>query len=130
MNSIIITGRLTAKPELKYTASGKCLCQFSLACTGMSADTDFIDCVVWNKQAENLCEYQEKGNLIGVAGRLSTDTYQNKEGQKVKKYVVSVSTLEFMSSKPKTQEAKVVEPEQNPFEEFGNSVTIDDNFLD
>ena len=130
MNNVSIIGRLVAKPELRTTTAGKKFCSFAIACNGINSEVDFIDCVVWGKQAENLCEYQDKGNLIGITGRLTTNTYENKDGYKIKKTLVSVNSLEFLTTRPKTQDAKVVEAESDPFADFGETVTIDDNFLE
>ena len=131
MNSIVLTGRLVAKPELKKTTNGKSMCPFSIACNNINDDVDYIDCIAWGKQAENLCEYQEKGNMIGVDGRLTTSTYENKEGYKIKKCVVSANNIEFLTPKAKTKEVNIVnENVTNPFEEFGQEITIDDNFLE
>ena len=132
MNNISIIGRLVAKPELRYTTNNKSFCFFSVACNGLNSEVDYIDCTAWGKQAENLCNYQDKGSLLGITGRLTTSTYENKDGYKIKKYNVSTNTIEFLSQKSKTKEANVIEETQstNPFEEFGESITIDDNFLD
>ena len=72
MNVVILIGRLTKDPELKQTSSNLVYCRFTIAVDRpFSKDnaTDFINCVVWRKQAENLCKYQKKGNLIGVTGK-------------------------------------------------------------
>lgn len=131
MNNIILTGRLVAKPELRYTTSGnKPFCPFAIACNGVNEEVDFIDCIAWGKQAESLCNYQDKGNILGVSGRLTTSTYENKDGYKIKKSVVSANTIEFLSQKPKVKEANVVNETSDLFADFGESVAIDDSFLD
>ena len=131
MNSIVLSGRLSAKPELRYTtSSNRAFCPFTIACNGANDEVEFLDCVAWGKQAENLCNFQDKGDMVGVTGRLTTNMYTNKDGIKVKKYVISANTIEFLATKSsKIKETKVVD-EPNPFEEFGEQVTIDDNFLD
>lgn len=130
MNSIILTGRLVQKPELKYTTSGRAMCPFAIACNDMENKVDFFECIAWGKQAENLCNFQEKGNMIGVNGRLTTNTYENKEGQKIKKYVVSANTIEFLTTKPKETVSSDNTNNVNPFETFGKEIDINDNFLD
>lgn len=102
MNKVWITGRLTKKPELKK-ANDNFVCKFDLAVNSPvvrdgERQTDFISCVVWNKLAENLCKYQDKGSLIGVEGRIQTRNY---ESNGVKKYIteIVVNNIEFFEKK-------------------------------
>ena len=105
MNKAILIGRLTRDPELRTTPTGRNVCQFSIAVnrTYTSAsgerEADFINCVVWDKQAENLARYQKKGNQIAVDGRIQTRNYDDKDGKKV--YVTEVVAEEayFADSK-------------------------------
>lgn len=119
MNKVILTGRITRKPELKDVRDKK-VCEFSLATNrpvirdGEKA-ADFVNCVVWGTQAENLYKYQDKGSLIAVFGELRVDNYEDKEGNKRQKTYVLVSNVEFLGSKKKE--------EKDPFEEFGESIT-------
>lgn len=89
--------------ELRETKSGTKVCEFTLATNrpvvrdGEKA-ADFVNCIVWNNQAENLCKYQDKGSLIAVFGELRTDSYEI-EGQKRYKTYVLVSNVEFLSKK-------------------------------
>ena len=99
MNKVWITGRLTKEPELKKVKENS-LCSFDLAVNSPvvrdgKQQTDFINCVVWNKQAEILCNYQHKGNLIGVVGELRVDKYTIDNQAKTKTYV-SVNNIEFL----------------------------------
>lgn len=113
MNKCIITGRLTKDPELRTTKSGTNLCEFTLATNrpvirdGERA-ADFINCIVWNQQAETLCKYQKKGNMIAVFGELRNDSYEVNGEKKYKSYVI-VNNIEFLESKPKEQSASKVE---------------------
>lgn len=90
MNKVILFGRLTAEPELKYTTSGKAVMSFTLAVNGYSkdADADFINCVAWSQQAEYIANYQHKGNRLLVAGRLQVRKYETADGSK--RYVTEV----------------------------------------
>ena len=94
MNKAILIGRLTRDPELRTTPTGRNVCQFSIAVnrtytnTSGEREADFINCVVWDKQAENLSRYQKKGNQIAVDGRIQTRNYENKDGNKV--YITEV----------------------------------------
>lgn len=94
----MLVGRLTKTPELREVKDKK-VCEFTIATNRVgSEDADFINCVVWNTQAENLCKYQTKGNIIGVVGELRIDSYEI-EGQKRYKTYVLVSNVEFLSKK-------------------------------
>ena len=92
MNKVILVGRLTDTPKLeKY--NDKCVCKFSLAINRpVTRDgnkvADFINCVVWNSQAENLCKYQSKGNMLGVFGELRKETFEVNNEKKQKTFVL------------------------------------------
>ena len=111
MNKVMLVGRLTKMPELKEVKDKK-VCEFTLAVNRDKEKTDFINCVVWNSQAENLCKYQDKGSLISVFGELRVDSYEIEGNKKYKTYVM-VNNIEFLESKKE---------KTNPFEEFGNSI--------
>ena len=94
LNKIILIGRLTKDPELRYTPNGTAVCNFTLAVERSFSnqdgerEADFIDIVVWRKQAENCANYLAKGLMCAVEGRLQIRSYKNDEGQK--KYVTEV----------------------------------------
>lgn len=105
MNRVWLTGRITKKPELRYTPNNKAVCDFTIATNRPvvrdgEQKADFITCRVWNNQAENLCKYQDKGNLVGVVGELRADSYEVNGEKKYKTYII-VSQIEFLESKPK-----------------------------
>lgn len=99
INNVVLAGRLTRDPELKYTASGTAVATFTLAVNrnfksaNGESEADFINCVMWRKQAEALANYAKKGVLIGVVGRIQTRNYDNQQGQKV--YVTEVVAEQF-----------------------------------
>lgn len=98
LNKVILTGRITKDLELKETNKGTKVCEFTLA-TNRPMDrekADFINVIVWDKQAENLCKYQKKGNLIAVFGEIRTDSYEV-EGKKRYKTYVLCNQLEYLS---------------------------------
>ena len=125
MNKCIIIGRLTKDPELRTTKSGTNLCEFTLATNrpvirdGERA-ADFINCIVWNQQAETLCKYQKKGNMIAVFGELRNDSYEMNGEKKYKSYVI-VNNIEFLEGKPKEQSASKVE---TPMPEFTTKTDV------
>lgn len=104
INNVVLVGRLTADPELKEVGEGKVV-NFTVACqrSYKNADgeyeTDFIQCNVWNKVAENMKEYCHKGDVIVVKGSLQTASYEDKEGNKKYKTDVRVDKVTFLSSK-------------------------------
>lgn len=99
INRVILIGRLTKDPELKYTSSGAAVGSFSLAVnrqfTNANGDreADFINCVIWRKSAENFANFTHKGSLVGIDGRLQTRNYENQQGQRV--YVTEVVVDNF-----------------------------------
>ncbi|MFZ7102951.1 MAG: single-stranded DNA-binding protein [Peptococcaceae bacterium] len=88
LNKVILIGRLTKDPELRYTPSGVAVASFTLAVDRPFSnqqgerDTDFIPIVVWRKQAENCANYISKGRLVAVDGRIQVRTYDTPEGQR------------------------------------------------
>ena len=141
MNKVILTGRLTRDPELRYTGSNIPVATFSLATNRpVTRDgervADFINCIVWNKQAENLAKYQSKGNLIAVEGNIRTDSYKDKDGNTRYQTYVLVNTIEYLgakkqenSSNENTSGNNVSNEENNPYAEFGQHIEIDTNEL-
>lgn len=105
LNKAIITGRLTANPELKTTTSGVNVTQFSLAVqrnfknSNGDYDTDFINIVAWRKQAEFVSNYFGKGQLITVVGSLQSRSYEDKEGNKRNILEVVAEEVLFAESK-------------------------------
>ena len=99
INSVCLVGRLTRDQELKYTTSNIAVATFSLAVNRNFKDangereTDFINCVIWRQQAENLANWAKKGALIGITGRIQTRSYENQQGQRV--YVTEVVAENF-----------------------------------
>src|SRR5579875_3863 len=102
LNRVILIGRLTQDPELRYTNSGTPVASFTLAVDRMRSNqngdrqTDFINIVVWQKQAEIVAQYLQKGRLAAVDGRLQIRTYDNREGQKVRVAEVVAETVRFL----------------------------------
>ena len=79
INNVTLTGRITKDLELQQSQAGKSYCKFSIAVNGMKKDeTDFLNCIAWEKTAEILCQYSAKGSQIGVTGRIKTGSYDNK----------------------------------------------------
>lgn len=104
INNTTLVGRLTRDPELRYTQSGIATARFTIAVdrpfTGQDGkrEADFINCVVWRKQAENVAQYLKKGSLAGVVGRIQTGSYE-KDGQKVYTVEVVADSVRFLDTK-------------------------------
>lgn len=108
MNRVVLVGRLTKDPELRYTpGAGKAVATFTLAVNRRfksqgQPDADFIPIVVWGKQAENTANYMSKGRLVGISGSIQTRSYEAKDG--TKRYVTEViaDEVQFLESKNAT----------------------------
>jgi len=127
MNNSILIGNLTRDIELKYTPSGKAVANFTLAVTDRfnKEKTDFIDCVVWDKRAELCATYLSKGKKVGVVGRLSTRTYENKDGVKVKVTEIVADEVDFLS--PKGDKPAGQQPsESDSWDDLGREVRLED----
>lgn len=111
MNKIILIGRLTKDPELKYTPNGKAVTSFTLAVnrnfSGYDGkkEADFINIVVWNKPAENCAQYLAKGKQAAVEGRLQIRTYDGNDGHKRWVTEVVADHVEFLSSKSEKKQS-------------------------
>jgi len=99
INNVVVVGRLTRAVDLRYTSNGTAYASFTLAADrdfknqNGERETDFINCVMWRKPAENLANYTKKGSLIGIEGRIQTRNYDNQQGQRV--YVTEVLAEKF-----------------------------------
>lgn len=108
LNTIILAGNLTGPPEMKFTNTGKAVCNFRLANNLKTANTNkttFIDCVAWEKTAEVANQYLTKGSPVLVEGRLDQEEWEAKDGQKRSKHVLTVSRLHlFPQTRPSSAE--------------------------
>ncbi len=105
MNKVMLIGRLTKDPELRYTQSGTAVASFSLAVDRRFSnqngerEADFINCVAWNKSAEFAAEYFHKGKQMALEGRLQVRSYEGNDGQRRWVTEVVVEQMEFVGSK-------------------------------
>lgn len=103
-NLVVLTGRLTADPELKTTQSGVSVTTFSIAVnrryrSGEEAQTDFINIVAWRQTAEFITKYFKKGSMIGIEGAIQTRKYTDKEGKNRTAFEVVANNVQFVESK-------------------------------
>ena len=116
INRVVLVGRLTRDPEMRYTQSGIAVARFTLACdrpfTGQDGkkETDFIDCTVWRKQAENVAQYLKKGNMAGVDGRLQISSYEGQDGTKRQRAEVVADSVRFLEPKGQGQSSAPSQP--------------------
>lgn len=116
INRVVLVGRLTRDPEMRYTQSGIAVTRFTLACDrpfgGQDGkkETDFIDCTVWRKQAENVAQYLKKGNMAGVDGRLQISSYEGQDGQKRQRAEVVADSVRFLEPKEQGQSSAPSQP--------------------
>ncbi len=105
MNRVVLVGRLTKDPELRYTPNGVAVASFTLAVNRSftnqqgERETDFINCVVWRKPAENVANFLKKGSLAGVDGRIQTRNYEGQDGKRVYVTEVLAESVQFLEPK-------------------------------
>ncbi|TFJ92277.1 single-stranded DNA-binding protein [Lentibacillus salicampi] len=109
LNRVVLVGRLTRDPDLRYTPNGAAVANFTLAVNRPfsnqqgNRDADFINCVVWRRQAENLAQYMSKGSMVGVDGRVQTRTFETKEGRTAFVTEIVADSVQFLESKGSSQ---------------------------
>ena len=159
MNKVFLIGRLTRDPELRYTSSNIATASFSLAVdrnfTNQNGEreADFINIVVWRKQAENCKNYLTKGSQVAIEGRIQTRNYDGQDGKKVYVTEVVADNVEFLGSRNSSgnsnnmsgsadynagpspydfggaPEPQGTDVDSNPFADFGASIEISDDEL-
>ncbi len=107
INKVILMGRLTRDPEIRHTGTGRAVCNFSVAVDngyGENRQTDFINCVAWNNQAEFLGKYFTKGMMVIVVGRISTRTWEGQDGKRNYATEVIANEVNFGETKKSRNE--------------------------
>ena len=155
MNKVFLIGRLTRDPELRYTGSNVAVATFSLAVNRNFSnaqgerEADFINIVVWRKQAENVKNYLSQGSQVAIDGRIQTRSYDDQDGKK--RYVTEVvaDDVEFLGTKGSNNSSSTssasseptpydfgdnnsnttTDVDNNPFADFGSSIEISDDEL-
>lgn len=151
MNRVCLVGRLTAKPELRYTGSNTAYTRFSIAVNRTFSNSqgereaDFINIVAWRRQAETICQYLDKGSQVSIDGRIQTGSYTAQDGSRRYTTEVVADNVQFLDSRrnqnnstpydyqdaPAPEEpTQTVDVDSDPFADFGDNVSIDDNFLE
>ena len=147
MNKVILMGRLTRDPELRTIANGTATTSFSLAVNrpftnqNGEREADFINCVAWRRQAENIAKYCVKGTQVAVEGRIQTRNYDAQDG--TKRYVTeviadnvtflspkgSVSSNDFQSNDIVSSDITTTDISEDPFKDFGQEVVLSEDDL-
>lgn len=129
MNRVVLVGRITKDPDLRYTSSQIAVVSFTIAVNRTyqkqngEREADFINCVVWRTQAENLAKFVKKGQLIGVDGRIQTRTYEQ-DGQT--RYVTEVLCDQITFLEPKSSSNSNSNNEFNKNNDVNNEPEEDD----
>lgn len=143
MNNVVLVGRLTKDPELKYTTNGIANLRFSIAVNRTfnsqngERQADFINCVAWRGQAENMAKFLHKGSLIGVQGRIETGSYQAPDGTTRYTTDVICENVHFLEPKSSNnhqqnganQQNKGFNNGFNSVPDFSSSINISDEDL-
>lgn len=143
MNKVVLIGRLTRDPELRYTANNIPTASFTLAVNRSYQnqngvrEADFINIVIWRKQAETAKKYLAKGSLIAIEGRIQTRNYDGADGKKVYVTEVVADNFEFLetkgqraSSNPDVEfngQAPTTNVNDEPYIDFGDTIELSDD---
>jgi|SRR5690554_5077447 len=134
INNVVLVGRLTRDPELKKTQSGVSFVNFTVAVNRTYTDqsgerqADFISCVVWRAQADNLARYMRQGSLIGIEGRIQTRTYESEQGTRYITEIVanSIQFLETKSTQSQQQSSQSSKNNDDYYDVSQDIITDDD----
>ncbi len=135
LNRVILIGRLTRDPEMRYTPNGTAVSRFTLAVdrpyTNQAGerDTDFIDIVAWRQLGETCAQYLGKGRLVAVEGRLQVRNYETQDGQRRRVYEIVAETVRFLDRAG--QQGRPAAPAgrghtADDFESLGEEVSLDE----
>ena len=125
INVVVLTGRLTADPELRTTNSGLSVCSFSIAVErrykqGEEKQADFINIVAWRASAEFVAKYFKKGSMIAIEGAIQTRKYEDKDGNKRTAFEVVANNVQFAEYGKNNENSDTDTPSTNDFAEFTN----------
>ncbi|HEO2877310.1 TPA: single-stranded DNA-binding protein, partial [Streptococcus agalactiae] len=129
INNIVLVGRMTKDAELRYTPSNQAVATFSLAVNrnfknqSGEREADFINCVIWRQQAENLANWAKKGALVGITGRIQTRNYENQQGQRIYVTEVVAENFQLLESRNSQQQTNQSGNSSNSY--FGNANKMD-----
>ncbi len=155
MNKVILIGRLARDPELRTTSSGISMVRFTVAVSrqitsqGSQPQTDFISCIAWRRQAENIAKYCKKGSQVAVDGRIQTGSYDGNDGQRRYTTDIVADNVTFLGSRnnnenqpannyeqpmpsydePMPNDIPTTDISEDPFKDFGEEISLTDDDL-
>ena len=158
MNKVILIGRLARDPEMRTTGSGISVTRFTVAVSrpftpqGGQPQTDFIGCIAWRRQAENIAKYCTKGSQVAVEGRIQTGSYDGQDGQRHYTTDIVADNVTFLGSRSSNentnsyvpnepsysqempsynepQEMPSADMNEDPFKDFGEEIALSDDDL-
>lgn len=134
INNVVLVGRLTKDPDLRYTANGTGVATFTLAVNrnftnqNGNREADFINCVIWRKSAETLANYARKGTLLGVTGRIQTRNYENQQGQRVYVTEVVAENFQLLESRTASEQRQQNPSSDDSFQSQGGGNNFNNNY--
>lgn len=152
INRVVLVGRLTKDPELKYTQSGIPVTRFTIACNRAfkndgEQQADFINCVAWRKTAENTANFLKKGSLCGIEGRIQTGSFEGSDGKRVYTTEVVADSVQFLEPRSSSSDSgqaprdtntpsytqntqnRTETPQDDPFSTDGGPIEVSDSDL-
>ena len=133
INNVTLVGRLTRDPELRYTPSNIAITTFNMAVNrnfknqAGDREADFINCMIWRQQAENLASWAKKGALIGITGRIQTRSYDNQQGQRVYVTEVVADTFQLLEKRDNSANQSNIEDQMPASFRATNPLDISDD---
>lgn len=133
INNVVLTGRLTKDVDLRYTSNGTAVGSFTVAVDRQfksqsgERETDFINCVMWRKAAENFANFTRKGSLVGIQGRIQTRNYENQQGQRVYVTEVVADNFTLLESRNVTEQRPKGTESSSPAASYNNSNQYNQN---
>ena len=136
INRVILVGRLTKDPMLRKTQTGTSVTSFTVACgrrvgAGQEPQTDFINCVAWNRTADIVSQYTHKGSLVGVEGRIQSRSYDDAQGKRVYVTEVVCDSVQFLESRSASEnrgsmmETRGYESDIPSYDDFASTPSLD-----
>ena len=135
LNNVCLVGRMTKDAELRYTPNNQAVATFTLAVNRQfknqngEREADFINCVIWRQQAENLANWAKKGALIGITGRIQTRNYENQQGQRVYVTEVVADNFQLLEFNKQDNQGHSQGNSQQDFARQAEPFSIDDDSL-
>lgn len=135
INNVVLVGRMIKNAELRYTPNNQAVATFTLAVNrnfksqNGEREADFINCVIWRQQAENLANWCKKGALIGITGRIQTRSYENQQGQRVYVTEVVADNFQLLEFNKQNNQGHSQENSQPDFSQQAEPMNILDSDL-